>query len=85
MKDRYIDGHAQRRIDQVRVGDLLELEHDEYADPAYHHDGYGSDNFKYEFARVLNVERKSDNWFVLYTTQGAFRFPPDHWVNVGGD
>ncbi len=85
MKDRYIGDHAQRRIDQVRVGDLLDLEHDEYADPTYHRDGYGSDNFKYEFARVLNVERKTDNWFVVYATQGAFHFPCDHWVNVGGD
>jgi hypothetical protein len=33
MKDRYSEGHAQRRVDQLKIGDRVDLQYDRYADP----------------------------------------------------
>ncbi len=80
MKDRYIEGRVQRRIDQVRVSDRLDLEGDEYADP-----NGTKEEFTFEFAEVLNVERETKNCILIETTQGSFGFPPKHWIDVDGE
>jgi hypothetical protein len=81
IKDRYIDGVVTRRIDQVRVGDRLDLQGDEYADP----DNDPHTVFAYMFAEVESIEYEphdTDPCIALHTSLGSFSFPPDHWVVV---
>ena len=80
IPDRWFEGHVQRRADQARVDDRIDLQGDPIADPT-------NDNaeFQFEFARVTEIERETPTCIVLYTTQGAFGFPPDHWLDVDGE
>lgn len=80
IKDRWLDGHVERRVDQVKVSDRIDLEGDHFADPT-------SENheFKFEFACVNEIERETPNCIVLHTSQGSFGFPPDHWLDVDGE
>lgn len=80
MKDRFINGHVQRRADQVRIGDRIDLEDDKYADP-----NGTNEEFPFEFATVTRVERETDQCVLIETTQGSFGFPPDHWIDVDGE
>jgi hypothetical protein len=81
IKDRYIDGHVQRRVDQVRVGDRVDFKGDEYADKGDN----SHPEFDFEFAIVESVERETPNCIRIDTTQGSFGFPPDHWLDVDGE
>jgi hypothetical protein len=86
LKDRYKDGVVQRRVDHVRVGDLIDLQNDPYAD------SQGAETSEtaipespFEFAVVESVERETPQCTVLHTSQGSFGFPPDHWLDVDGE
>lgn len=88
MKDRFINGNAQRRVDMLRIGDRVDLENDIFADP----DGYvsGPNNsshpeFQYEFQEVLEIERESEDCICVYFNNFACGFPPDHWIDVDGE
>jgi hypothetical protein len=91
MRDEYVNGVAKRRIDQVRIGDRLDLQNDPFAD-ANRDDDAGElgdhPEFEFEFASVEAIELEShdtDPCVVLYTTQGAFGFPPDHLIAVDAE
>lgn len=90
MKDNCIDGVVRRRIDQVRIGDRLDLQNDMFADSTAHEtDGAETDHpeFEFEFATVEAIELEphdTDPCIVLHTSQGSFGFPPDHWIEVDG-
>jgi hypothetical protein len=91
MKDSYIDGVAKRRIDQVRIGDLIDFQSDPLADPDRDDDAGELGNhpeFEFEFAAVESIELEphdTDPCIVLHTTQGSYGFPPDHWIEVDGE
>lgn len=69
-------GTIKTKVADIREGDLIDLEGDEYADP------WKRDLFTFEFARVDEIEdeRPAHSCIVLHTTQGSFGFPPDHQV-----
>ncbi len=91
MKDRFINGNAQRRVDMLRIGDRVDLEGDIFADPR----GGASDSlsmvdsehpeFAYEFQEVMEIERESEDCMCVYFINFACGFPPDHWIDVDGE
>lgn len=81
-----VDGVAMRRVDQVQIGDALDLENDMYADPeGYVTEGHnGNPEFQFGFARVDDIATESA-CTVLHTTQGVFAFPHDHMIGVDAE
>lgn len=75
IKDRYANGHAQRRIDQVRVGDRLDLQNDRYADPK------GLRGVE----TVRNIEHETKTCIRLDFDNLSVGFPLDHWIDVDGE
>lgn len=75
-----------KRADQVQVGDLIDLEGDEFADP--NRNGLsvtGDFDFTFEFAYVEEVERETPGCIRIDTDQGSYGFPPDHMLKMGDD
>jgi hypothetical protein len=79
-------GTIKKRVDEVKVDDLLDFEGDEYADPGVIDDDetgeprlHGNPAFEFEFARVAEIER-SEFRVRLHTSLGSFDFPPGHLV-----
>ena len=73
------------RADQVREGDLLDLEGDLYADP--NGDSIGPDGhfygFEFEFAEVIEpVIVETADCVLIHTEKGSFGFPPDHLIET---
>lgn len=69
---------AKTRVDQVKVGDLLDLSGDKYADQ-------NDDNiiFECELQAVCQIEQETPDCIVLYIEGGAgYGMPPDHLVDV---
>ena len=81
LEDRYVNGCLRRRVDQVRIGDHIDLEWDAIADPL----GERSEEFSYDFAIVEEIVNETQNCIVLSTTQGTFGFPSEHWLDVDGE
>lgn len=80
-------GTVKKRVDEIVVGDMIDLEDDEYADPGVVDDDetgeprvHGRVEFTFEFATVNGVERETPGCIVLHTSMGSFGFPPDHLV-----
>jgi hypothetical protein len=66
----------QRRITELRHGDLCDLEGDKYADPYRNHLKYRD-----SYVPVLDVERETDSCFCVHFEDGdAVGFPPDHEI-----
>lgn len=78
------DGTYYLRAQDVREGDLLDLEGDSIVDPENKGERYDPEppatytSFQYEFAEVLEVERETATCIVIHTTQGSYGFPPEH-------
>lgn len=67
-----------RRIDQLKPGDLIDLEGDQYADPKRSHPVFQS-----EYATVESVERETPDCIAVWIEGvDCFGFPPDHLVSV---
>lgn len=91
MKDRYINGNVQRRVDMLKIGDRVDLEGDIFADPC----GGASDSasmgdsehpeFAFEFQTVREIEQESADCICVYFDNFACGFPPDHWIDVDGE
>lgn len=78
MPNRRLDnGKVQRLISDLRIGDSIDLENDPIADP-----GGCNEEFTFEFAEVIEIDRETAKCICIYTSQGAFGFPPDHWINI---
>lgn len=93
-----INGEAKCRIDQLLIGQRVNLQNDIIADPAGYvaaMDGEGESEhpeFEYEFAVVESITDETTNgeaclvvnFFISY---GEFTcgFPPDHMVDVDGE
>lgn len=76
-----------KRVGQVKEGDWLDLQDDDYADPANgdQRDGLGEHPFwAYEYAKVESVEHETPECTVLHFENGpSCGFPPDHMVKEG--
>lgn len=72
----------KKRVDQLEVGDLLDLEGDPIADPHRSHGEDSTDPWTFEYAEVQEIDVESRQCIGVYTTQGAFGFPHDHLVEV---
>jgi hypothetical protein len=77
------------RVADLREGDLIDLEGDQYADRhgAGNHCGCengicASEVFPYEFARVEETEQETAGCIRVDTNLGSFGFPPEHEVPV---
>ncbi len=87
---------TQCRIDQLRIGQRVDLEGDMFADPEYYlaaQDGEESPEFnsehpewQFEFEKVLAVEIETDECTRVDFESGfSCGFPPDHEVDVDGE
>ena len=91
MRSFLINGAAYCRIDQLAVGQRVDLEGDQIADPeTYAADGDTSASqhpeFEFEFEVVSEIERETAGCFCVYFESGfACGFPPDHAVAVDGE
>ena len=82
-----VEGVSKRRVDQLRVGDRVDLEADAIADPGYGDDGAGSEHpeFAFEFQEVCEIVRESADCIAVYFDGFACGFPPDHLIDVDGE
>ena len=68
----------RKRIDQLNVGDLVDLEGDPYADP-----NHTNPAFPFEYAEVCEIERETPNCIAVgFEGFDVVGFPPDHTVEV---
>lgn len=67
----------KRKISELEVGDLVDLEGDQFADPK--HDNF---LFECEYQVVAEIETETPDCTVVYFDGGAFGFPPQHIVEV---
>ena len=81
------DGSYFIKARNIIVGDRLDLEGDDYADPDG--DGTGPDGhfyaFDMEYALVEHVEHESDESILIQTSLGSFAFPHDHEIEVAAE
>lgn len=75
-----VNGAAKCRIDQLRVGDRVDLEGDQYADP-----GHDRPDFQCEFQVVSEIEHETAYCVVVHFDNFSCGFPPDHMVDVDGE
>ena len=88
MFDRYVNGHVERRVIDLRVGDRVDLESDPFADPeGYTHGPHNSANpeFAFEFLVVEHIARETDDCVRVDFNGFSCGFPPDHWIDVDGE
>jgi hypothetical protein len=65
-------------VKDLRLGDMLDLEGDRWADP-----NRSNTLFEFEYQVVWFIERETPNCTVVFLKDGgAFGFPPDHSVLV---
>lgn len=78
--DRFFEGHAQRRVAALKIGDRVDLEADEYADPT-------NDNpsFPFEFSVVQQIEQETPQCTVVNFDGFTCGFPPDHWIDIDAE
>jgi hypothetical protein len=71
----------------VKEGDRLDLEGDQFADPNGNGIGESGDFYAFEFelAEVEEVERETADCIVIHTSLGSFGFPPDHMIKEEND
>lgn len=67
----------RKRIDELKVGDLVDLEADVFANSNGEHPEY-----EFELAQVVEIERETPTCICVYFETGAVGFPPEHLVSV---
>ena len=68
-------------VSSIRIGDLVDLENDPYADPQHDNPTY-----PYEYVVCCEIEHETP-WCIVLGFEGAggvVGFPPDHDLMVGG-
>lgn len=80
IPDRYVDGHVQRRVDMLRIGDRVDLENDKFADP-----NGTNESPLFEFLTVGTIERETRGCIRIDFDNYSCGFPPNHWVDVDGE
>jgi hypothetical protein len=74
---------AMKRVSELRLGDMIDLEGDRYADP-----DSANPAFECEYAVVDYIERETSDCILIGIEGGDnFGFPPDHLVkcDAAGD
>lgn len=86
------NGHAVCRVDQLVIGQRVDLQNDLYADPKgrdFTQDGVGSGTdhpeFETEFQVVYDIERETPDCLVVHFDGFSCGFPPHHEVDVDGE
>ena len=85
--DRYHEeGHVQRQVRDLRVGDRVDLHNNEHADPEGFR-GVESNHpeFEFEFLTVASIEVESAECTRVDFDNYSCGFPPDHWIDVDGE
>lgn len=77
----------KKRVDQLIVGQRVDLEADEIADPEYAATGDPDTSehpsFQFEYEVVSEIAHETDECMVVYFESGfACGFPPDHTVEI---
>jgi hypothetical protein len=81
MSIQMIDGVARCRVDQLKIGQRVDLEGDIFADAGDSHP-----EFEFEFERVAAIERETDDCIRVDFESGfSCGFPPEHMVDVDGE
>ena len=70
------------RADELKVGDLLDLEGDPYGDNIEPDTGERNPTLIYEYSQVGEIVRETPECIVIYSEHSAFGCPPDHRVKV---
>jgi len=90
MTDSYRDGVVRRPVAELRPGDRVDLEADEYADsPLYH--GYSRTfsehpEWQFEYEVVGRVELETPDCIAVHFESGFIcGFPSEHEVEVDGE
>ena len=89
--DRFHEGRAQRQVRDLRPGDRVDLQNNEFADPlGFAGNGDESEacarnGWAYEFAEVLEIEPETAGCIRVDFNNFSCGFPPDHWIDVDGE
>jgi hypothetical protein len=76
---RYAQVERKVRVDEIRPGDVVDLECDIYADPAKVRNGL----LAMQYMTVVEIEREGAGCIVLYFDENnPVGFPPDHLIHV---
>lgn len=86
IRDSYAQGHVQRRVDQLRVGDRVDLQNDQFADPeGFRQVESQHPEFEFDFQTVTNIEKESRRCIRVDFENFSCGFPPRHWVDVDAE
>lgn len=69
-----------RRIDELKIGDLVDLANDKFADP-----NGTNQEFSFEYLTVREIDRETPSCIVVYFDDYACGFPPSHVVTIDPD
>jgi LmbE family N-acetylglucosaminyl deacetylase len=69
----------KKRIDELQIGDLVDLEGDSFADP----DRDPAKGFEFQYAKVEEIDRETPDCVVVWFDNDVVGFPPDHMVEIG--
>ncbi len=84
----------KKRVDELKPGDMVDLQNDRYADPEGFASGGGPGfmsercqgyGWAYEFVEVVETERETPECVRVDFVDCAVGFPPDHLVEVAED
>lgn len=62
----------KKKISELKTGDLVDLQHDRFADNGEHPE------FEFEYSEVFEAMPENANCTVVEFSHGTFGFPPDH-------
>lgn len=65
-----------KRIDQLVIGDMVDLQNDPFADNGNHPE------FEFEYATVCEMERETPSCMMVCFDSIACGFPPAHMVTL---
>ncbi len=95
MTIQYIEGVARCRVDQLRIGQRVDLQNDIFADPSGHlaaEDGEGESEhpefeFAFEVVLEMTVEATGEDACTRVDFESGFScgFPPEHMVEVDAE
>ena len=67
----------EKLVKDIKVGDMLDLAGDKYADP-----DNSNTFFEYQYAEVMDLVNETPSCICIYTEAGAFGMPPEHLVKL---
>ncbi len=84
----YREGVCYRRVDELQVGDRVDLQGDMFGDPDHEEDGHDC-QFEFEYEAVMSIEVEKtpvvDCYVVTFVSGFTCGFPVYHEVEVDGE